>query len=122
MDDKLSHDVADSAVMKPSMQDFNEALRASEAFFERIKSGVYSSQGLVFRDIDDSWRNPDTLILLQLAARRVNRIVCYMFSVVEILLWLMLSVYAQLLYPRWTINNVIVDSGVMSLRLHSRAA
>ena len=54
VDDKLSHDVSDSAVMKPSMQDFNEALRASEAFFERIKSGVYSSQGLVFRDIDDS--------------------------------------------------------------------
>ncbi|KAI0089275.1 hypothetical protein BDY19DRAFT_993490 [Irpex rosettiformis] len=43
---------SDTVLSRPSMQDFNEALRASEDFFERIKSGAYSSQGLVLPDAE----------------------------------------------------------------------
>ncbi|KAI0688294.1 hypothetical protein BC835DRAFT_315993 [Cytidiella melzeri] len=34
------------------LQDFNRNVQASEAFFEKIKSGAYSSLGLVFCDVE----------------------------------------------------------------------
>ena len=53
VDEKLSRGGQDASISTVPVEEFEDSWRASEAFFEKIKSGAYSSQGLAFRVDDD---------------------------------------------------------------------